>query len=327
MKVLILGGTGFLSREASRSFLRAGHDVTCSALGVTGTPLDDVEFIPWDRDEAPPFELLEISPDVVVDVSTNPVRVSDSLALFPDARWIYISSISVYPGMTKPGGSPADTPLAEPVVENAGIEAYGGMKVACESLVEKRAASHFIVRPGLIVGPGDPTGRFTYWPARLAEAAADGLPFIAPGAAEDPVQWVDVRDLADWIVVLAESEQTGVCEGVGEAMAREHFLAEISSTLDGQPSPVWVDPESLESAGVSFWAGERAIPMWLPVPDLKEMLNRDPGPAYNLGLRTRPLAETARDTLSWHLDEGHSQGLRRDDEIAVLRSLGHITTS
>ena len=324
MKVLILGGTGFLSKEASRSFLRAGHDVTCAARGVTGTPIDEAEFIPWDRAKAPPFELLEISPDVVVDVSTNPVRVSDSLALFPDARWIYISSISVYPAMTEPGGSPADTSLAEPAAENAGIEAYGGMKVACESLVEKRAASHFIIRPGLIVGPGDPTGRFTYWPTRLAEAAADGLPYIAPGAAADPVQWVDVRDLADWIVLLAESGRTGVCEAVSETMTREQFLAEISSTLDGPPVPVWVDPENLQSAGVSFWSGEHAIPMWLPVPELKEMMNRDAGPALKLGLRPRPLIETAQDTLSWHLKEGELNGLSRQDELNVLRKLGHI---
>lgn len=324
MKVLILGGTGFLSKETSRSFLHAGHDVTCTARGVTGTPIDDVEFVPWDRDGAPPFELLELSPDVVVDVSSDPARVSNSLALYPDARWIYISSISVYPAMTEPGGSPADTPLTKPVVENAGIEAYGGLKVACESLVEKRAASHFIIRPGLIVGPGDPTGRFTYWPTRLAEAAADGLPYIAPGAAADPVQWVDVRDLADWIVLLAESGRTGVCEAVAETMTRQQFLAEISSTLDGKPVPVWVDSENLQSAGVSFWSGEHAIPMWLPVPDLKEMMNRDAGPALNLGLRPRPLGETAQDTLSWCTEEGEMDGLSRQDELSVLRKLGHI---
>lgn len=323
MKILILGGTGFLSKETARSFVRAGHDVTCTARGITGPPLEDVEFILWDRDDAPPFELLEISPDVVLDISTNPGWVTDSLALFPDAHWIYISSISVYPAMTEPGSSPENTPLSEPILEG-GIESYGGMKVACENLVKQRAGEHFIIRPGLIVGPGDPTGRFAYWPTRLSEAAADGLPYIAPGVPDDRVQWIDVRDLADWIILLAESKETGVCEAIGEAISREEFLAEISSTLDGEPVPAWVDAEDLQSENVNFWTGERAIPMWLPVPELTDMMNRDARPALKLGLKTRPLAQTARDTLSWHQEEGEPNGLSRQDELAVLRNLGHI---
>ncbi|WP_182354974.1 NAD-dependent epimerase/dehydratase family protein [Flaviflexus huanghaiensis] len=320
MDVLILGGTGFLSGEAARAFIRRGHAVTCAARGVTGTAPNGASFIPWDRATAPPFDLLEQSPDIVLDISSHPAHVGTALGLFPYARWIYMSSISVYPAMAEPLGGPADTETAEPVTEG-GPEDYPGLKVACEQLVDQRSPNHAIVRPGLIVGPGDPTGRFTYWPARIAEAAGDGLPYIAPALPQDPMQWIDVRDLADWIVRLAESTDIGVWEAIGEPMPRETFLAEISTIVEGNPTPIWLDADVLIEQEIGFWSGERALPMYAPIPELAHMMNRDPQPARDQGLVTRPLTQTARDTLR---AGGQSSGLSRPDELAVLRTLGYI---
>ncbi|AZN30634.1 epimerase [Flaviflexus salsibiostraticola] len=321
MEILVLGGTGFLSGEAARAFIRHGHEVTCAARGVTGSAPEGATFITWDRAGTPPFELLEHAPDVVLDISSNPTRVGDALGLFPHARWIYISSVSIYPTMTAPMGTPADTKTAEPVSQG-GPDDYPGLKAACERLIEQRAPDHAIIRPGLIVGPGDPTGRFTYWPVRLAEAAADGLPYIAPTPPEDPVQWIDVRDLAEWIVRLADSGDIGIWEAIGEPMPRERFLSEIATITDGDPTPVWLDPQVLEQEEIGFWMGERALPLWIPVPELEHMMNRDLRPARERGLTTRPLTETARDTLTTSIPvDGF---LSRTDELAVLRRLGHL---
>lgn len=315
MKVLILGGTGFLSRETARSFLRAGHDVTCAARGVSGTPPEGAVFVRWDRDEETPLEIP--TPDVVIDVATNPDHVARALGQFPDARWIYVSTISVYPVVTQPAGTPETTPVCEPATSGG----YGGLKVACENLV--RASNHVIVRPGLIVGPGDPTGRFTYWPARIDRASADGMPYIAPGEGDEWVQWIDVRDLADWCVVLAGSTITGTFDAVAPAVTRDEFLIELSTIA--HPTPVWLSAAELSRHEVSFWAGDRAIPLWIPVAEMAGLMARDHRPAESAGLRTRPLAVTARDTLSWHHAGGPAGGLTRAEELAVLAELGHIT--
>jgi len=316
MDVLILGGTGFASKEAALSFMRAGHRVVCAARGMTGSPPDGARFIAWDRHNEPPPELIALSPDVVVDVSTTPSQVARACELFPESRWLYISTISVYPAMTEPLGTPDTTPVHEPVGDGAGMEAYGGMKIACENAV-RQLSDYLIVRPGLIVGPGDPSGRFTYWPARLAAASQDGLPYIAPLPADDPVQWIDVRDLADWLVHLPSRSEVGVVEAIGPSVPRTQFLADMSTIFDPEPEPAWMSADDLESAGIGFWSGDRAIPLWLPEPSLTHMLNRDPAPARALGLVVRPVASTAQDIVDSTIDR--VAGLSREDEIAVLR--------
>ena len=140
------------------------------------------------------------------------------MAAFPDAHWVFVSTVNVYSDDSTPGGRPGTLPLREPQHEDVDLtedpEAYGPMKVACEQLVRDGAASWTVIRPGLIVGPDDPTGRFTYWPVRLAE----GGEALAGGRPEDEMQVIDVRDLAAWIVTCAEQRTAGDYDGVGEVL-------------------------------------------------------------------------------------------------------------
>ena len=217
MKLLVLGGTMFLSRAVAEEALRRGHDVTCACRGVSGTIPDGAAHVVWDRggEETPP-DLTSGSFDAVVDVARHPSYVRNAVAALPDAHWIFVSTINVYSDDSIPNGTPDTLPLHEPVDTDedptASPEVYGAMKVSCERTVLDGAASAMVVRPGLIVGPGDPTGRFSYWPSRLA----DGGEVLAPGSPDDAVQVIDVRDLAAWIVDAAEARSTGVYDGTSQ---------------------------------------------------------------------------------------------------------------
>jgi 2'-hydroxyisoflavone reductase len=173
MRLLVLGGTLFLSRAVADEAVRRGHDVTCACRGTTPPPAG-ATHLPLDRardDVAGRLSNPGAAWDAVVDVARRPTWVRAAVAAVPEAHWVFVSSISVYADHATPGGGPRRTPLVEAVPEDRDLEtepeAYGGMKVACEQIVQAGAASSTVVRPGLIVGPGDPTGRFTYW--RTAE--------------------------------------------------------------------------------------------------------------------------------------------------------------
>jgi nucleoside-diphosphate-sugar epimerase len=216
------------------------------------------------------------------------------VAATAQAHWVFVSTISVYAD----NGSPAPEPLLDPIEEDVDLavepEAYGGMKVACEQAVRSTAASSVVARPGLIVGPGDPTGRFAYWPQRLAR----GGEVLAPGRPDDVVQVIDVRDLAAWLLDLAETRTTGTYDAVGLPVALGELLAHTAAGVGAAyPRLTWVDSEFLEAQGVEPWMGEGSLPLWLPRPEYDGMLAHDPGPAVAAGLRLRPLAETAPDCL------------------------------
>ena len=160
--------------------------------------------------------------------------------------------------------------------------------------MQERAASSVVVRPGLIVGPGDPTGRFAHWPQRLAR----GGEVLAPGRPDDVVQVIDVRDLAAWVLDLAERRTTGTYDAVGTPVPLGELLADTAAGVGADdPRLTWVDADFLEEHGVAHWAGEGSLPLWLPRPEYDGMLAHDPGPAVAAGLRLRPLAETAADCL------------------------------
>jgi len=169
------------------------------------------------------------------------------------------------------------------------------MKVACEQTVLDGAESAMVVRPGLIVGPDDPTGRFTYWPRRLAA----GGEVLAPGEPTDLMQVIDARDRAEWIVSACESRTTGVFDGTGPATPMAELLADAAGGVEAETSFTWLDQEFLTEQGVEPWAGPDSIPLWLPRPDYDGMCAHDITPSLDAGLRIRPLWETTRDTLSW----------------------------
>ena len=327
MRLLVLGGTRFLSREVAAAALRRGHEVTCACRGTAPVPAGAVHLA-WDRNEPAPPALLDAAEpwDAVVDVARLPSQVRRALAAAADAHWVFVSTISVYPDHHLVGG-PEDLRVHEPTDDEANgaaaadPEAYGPLKVACEELVRTHAASSVVVRPGLIVGPGDPTGRFTYWVERVARAQA-GEQVLAPGRPEDTAQVIDVRDLAAWLVDLAEARATGTVDAVGPVTSFGELLGQVCAGVGAQPQLTWVPQGFLLEHDVAPWAGPRSLPLFLPRPEYDGMLAHDATPAIGLGLRPRPIAETARDTLVWLREHPDAErtGLTSAEEADVLNA-------
>lgn len=330
MRLLVLGGTVFLSRAVAEEAVRRGHDVTCACRGESGALPDGVRHVAWDRRQPVPEQLAGEEYDAVVDVARHPSWVRTAVAAFPSAHWVFVSTINVYADDATPAGGPHNLALRDPVTEDVDLredpEAYGPMKVACEQVVTDGAASAMVVRPGLIVGPHDPTGRFTYWPARMADAR-EHPEILLPGEANDSVQVIDVRDLAAWIVDSAESRRTGTFDGTGRATTRAAFTDAVAAAARdlGLLDPAFtaftaVDQEFLTAHEVAPWMGPRSLPVWLPLPEYAGLMAHDVAASYDAGLVTRPLSETARDTILWlqETPDATVTGISREDEAAVL---------
>ncbi|NHC21976.1 epimerase [Nocardioides sp. IC4_145] len=330
MRLLVLGGSVFLSRAVAEEAVARGHEVTCACRGTSGSLPDGVAHVELDRAQSSPqavAEALGAAYDAVVDVARQPSWVRAAVAAVPDAHWVFVSTINVYADESTPGGRPGTLPLREPLRDDTDLaadpEAYGPMKVACESIVRDGAASAAVVRPGLIVGPGDPTGRFPYWPARFADVASAPT-VLAPGDPEDVVQVVDVRDLAAWLVTLAEQRTVGDFDGVGEPTSIRDLLAAVALGSGGGDALLrWTPAADLEAHDVQPWAGDRSLPLWLPRPAHDGLLAHDVEPSLAAGLTLRPVEDTARDTLAWlrASPDAPVTGLTRAEEAAVLTSL------
>jgi len=296
MRVLVLGGTKFLGRHTVEAALARGHDVTIFNRGRTKPELfPEVEKLRGDRDgdlgalRGRPF-------DAVVDTSGYVPRiVGETIEALGDVgHYTFVSSISVYADLSTPPteASPV-AELEQPTEEWR--EAYGELKADCEDTVRERLPDAFIPRPGLIVGPWDPTGRFTYWPRRFAE----GGTVLVPAPRDAAAQVIDVRDLAKWIVRAAEGSLAGTFNAVGPATTRDALLETCRRVAGTESEPVWVDGAFLAEQGVGEWM---ELPLWLFDPGYAGMLSVDPSAAFAAELETRPLEETARDTLTWALE-------------------------
>jgi 2'-hydroxyisoflavone reductase len=324
MRLLVLGGSVFLSQTVAGEAVRRGHDVVCACRGVSGTIPPGAVQVSWDRNDPVPMELEQVADtfDAVVDVARTPSWVSAAVAAFPAAHWVFVSTINVYADTTVAGGAPNTLPLVDPEPQDIDLgerpDAYGPMKVACEKTVLQGSESSTIIRPGLICGPGDPSGRFTYWPWRLSA----GGEVLAPGDPGDRVQIIDVRDLAAWIVRCAETRTVGVFDGVGPVTPLGEVLAEVAHGVGSEPRLRWVSQDFLESEGVPPWSGEGSLPLWLPRPEYDGMLAHDPEPSYRAGLSIRPIADTARDTLAWFTayPDATVTGMDRERERELLEA-------
>lgn len=261
--------------------------------------------------------------DSVVDVARVPSWVRDSLDALADrtAHWTFVSTINVYSDDSTPGGTPATLPLRGPLeedVEQEGPEDYGRNKVACEQLVGRRAQAALVVRPGLIVGPGDPTGRYSYLPERLAE----GGEVLAPGTPDRSAQVVDVRDLAEWILDCAEAGRTGTYDATSPVGALGTLLAATARGVGSDARLTWVPQEFLMEEQVQPWMGDRSLPLYLPLPEYAGLMAHDVAAGLAAGLRIRAMEETAADTLEWLRANPAATrtGLTRAEEQAVLNS-------
>ncbi|MBI5169062.1 MAG: NAD-dependent epimerase/dehydratase family protein [Candidatus Eisenbacteria bacterium] len=301
MDLLLLGGTRFFGRFLAESALARGHRVTLFHRGQTGAGLlPGAERILGDRDGGL-GALAGRRWDAVVDFCGYVPRVvGDSCARLREAagRYVFISSISVYAEPT-PSRSREDAPravLADPSTEVIDGATYGGLKAACEDVVlgafRDRAT---IVRPGLIVGPNDPTDRFPYWPRRIAR----GGEVLAPGDPAQPVQFIDARDLAAFTLQLAERDVAGTFHATGPdaPLSMGACLEGIRDAVGSDARFTWADEKFLIDRGVEPWTG---LPLWIPVTE-GGIQDLDIAAARETGLRFRPLAETARDTLAWDL--------------------------
>ncbi len=344
MKLLILGGTRFVGRHLVTAALAGGHEITLFNRGQhrgkdPSAALTSVETIYGDRNS----DLAKFQGrrwDAVVDTSgylPRTVRASVEVLSHSVDRYVFISSLSVYADVSVVGTdetAPIATLTSDQLDQANEIDSsgqtsavtygkmYGGLKALCEQAAEEVLPNRvLIIRPGLIIGPYDYTDRFTYWVVRVAR----GGRVLAPGRPERHVQFIDVRDLAEWTVRMIERKETGVynANGLPNNMTMERVLEECKMVSASDGYFTWVDDNFLMQEKVVPWS---EMPLWMPeegAPHLKGFMFIHCGKAVGSGLSFRPLNYTIKDTLTWHetnrLNEELKAGIDPDKEQRLLR--------
>ena len=335
LRILILGGTGFTGPFQVRYALNRGHKVTVFNRGKThpGEVPKEVEQLIGDRN-GQMDALKNRQWDVAIDNPTSaPVWVRDAAQILKGnvERYVFISTISVYADTSKPGVEES-APLAKYNGPDAMKESretiiaskfalYGPLKALSEQEAEKWFPKQtLIVRPGLIVGPRDETDRFTYWPVRLDR----GGEVLAPGDPGDPVQFIDGRDLAEWVIRMVEQRQIGIYNATGpdKTLGVGAMLEGIKAANKSNANLTWVKTDFLEAQKVEPWSD---MPVWVPPRGEEGGMGRiNIQRALSKGLTFRPLADTARDTLAWFKSQPAERqaklkaGLSREREAEVL---------
>ena len=327
LTILIMGGTGFLGPHIVNTATVRGHTLTLFNRGKTHPGLfPNIEQLHGDR-KTDLSALKDRKWDVVIDTSAYiPGDVTRSTTLLAPniGQYILISTVSVYAKMDKPGMDES-APLATTDDPNAGKvtnENYGALKALCESAAMKVMPDRTtVIRPGLIVGPGDPTDRFTYWPVRVAR----GGEVLAPGSPKDFTQFIDGRDLADFIVLCAERKTLGTFNADAQAasITMGRLLDTCKKVSKSDATFTWLDAKFLEQEKVSAWAD---MPAWIPAEGDDAAFGRvSSAKAKAAGLKYRPLEDTVRDTLAWFKTEPAEHqaklksGISAEREAQVLK--------
>ena len=335
LRILILGGTGFIGPHQVRYALDRGHKVTVFNRGREPDYWGgQAEALIGDRNKGDLAALAGREWDVCIDNPTTlPFWVRDAGKALAGkvGQYIFVSTISVYAKNDKPGVDESDAlqvytggdPLAvTPQALAADANSlYGPLKAASEAEAKRQfGEATTILRPGLIVGPNDPTDRFTYWPVRLAR----GGEVLAPGDGTDPVQFIEERDLGEWSIRLAEQRTFGTFNVVGPAhpLTMREMLERIGKGVGAEPHLVWVPERFLDANQVSAWSD---MPVWVPGHgDTAGFHRRDIRRALAAGLTFRPVETTAADTLAWFKKQSPDRqaklfaGLKPDREEALL---------
>jgi 2'-hydroxyisoflavone reductase len=341
LKILILGGTGFIGPHQVRYALERGHEVTLFNRGRQPQEwLGHVEELLGDRNGD--LKSLEgRNWDVCIDNPTTlPVWVRDAGRVLAGkvGQYVFISTISVYAANDKPADESdaleaykGRDPMAEtPDTFRGHLELYGPLKAVSEAEAKRQFGENVtIIRPGLIVGPGDESDRFTYWPQRLANAGHRyGDVVLAPADGADPVQFIDARDLAEWTVRMCERRQFGTFNATGPArqITMKAMLDGVAAGVGAKPTYRWVPTEWLRAHKVSSWID---LPVWVPGQgETYGFARRDIRKALAAGLTFRPLATTSADTLTWWLKQPPDRrtkmkaGLSPERETELLKALG-----
>jgi len=316
MRLLVLGGTRFLGRHLVEAAIKAGVDVTVFTRGVTPSPwgATSVTHLVGNRDPRiePGHKALETGEwDAVVDMSGYvPRTVSAGAACLADrvGHYTFVSSMSVYANSSRPGldESAPVAKLADPATEDI-LPNYGALKAACEDAVRAAFGGRaLIVRPGLIVGPNDPTDRFSYWVARFLRPDLLGArekAAVVPAPPERPIQFIDARDLGAWLFAAATEKLAGpfnACSPAGMFTMRAlvDALQERARATGTTVAPRWIDDATLVAHGVEPWTG---LPLWLPAtdPEYSGFMEFSCDRAAAHGLRIRALADTIDATAAW----------------------------
>jgi len=308
MRILILGGTGFTGPYQVRYALSRGHKVTTFNRGKThpGELPNEVEQLVGDRNGK--LDALKNRQwDVAIDNPTTlPAWVRDAAQVLKGnvERYVFISTISVYPDPLPAAGVDENSPLSKydgpdayketlEAMRAGGFKTYGPLKVLSEKEAEKWfPGKTLMIRPGLIVGPRDETDRFTYWPVRVDR----GGEVLAPGNLEDPVQYIDARDLAEWTIRMVENRETGIFNATGPAkpIGVGGMLNGIKDAEKSNATFTFVPYDFLKQQKVEAWSD---MPVWAG--DELGLSRTKIDRALSKGLTFRPLADTARDTLAW----------------------------
>lgn len=333
-RILILGGTGFIGPHQVRYALSRGHEVT---IFNRGRQKEDwpghVEELLGDRNTGDLKSLEAREWDVCIDNPTTlPFWVRDAAKVLRGKvkHYVFVSTISVYADNDKPADETAALAVykgVDPMAETQATLAksallYGQLKAISEAEARRQfgEAATTVIRPGLIVGPGDETDRFTYWPVRLAR----GGKVLAPGDGADAVQFIDARDLAAWIVRMAESGTPGTFNGTGPVrpVAMKAFLGDVAAGVHADAKLNWVPTKFLEDHKVQAWSDQ---PVWVPGQgETAGFHHRSIARALKGGLTYRPLPVTAADTLAWFKTQPAERqaklrcGLTPERETALL---------
>ena len=323
MDLLVLGGARFLGRHLVEAALGRGHRVTLFNRGESNPGLfQEVEELRGERGG-------DLSPlrgrtwDAAIDTSGHlprEVRRSTELLAGSVGHYTFVSSISVYSDFGRTGIDEDAPVLAppDPEPEDLDWELYGGLKVGCERAAEAAMPGRvLVVRPGMIVGPHDYTDRFPYWRRRVAE----GGEVLSPGDPERQVQLIDARDLAGWMLRMAEAGQTGVYNATGpeHRLTMRGMLEGIREATGSEARFVWASEEFLLDAGVEPW---EEMPLWVPE-EMAGILAADVGRAVGAGLVFRPLAETVRGVPGPEVGRPEVEieaGISREREEELLRA-------
>lgn len=328
MHVLVLGGTGFVGRHMALEAHARGFELTFFNRGSDRALLPDAERVVGDR-QAGVDALAGRRFDAVLDVNGYLPRIVGEAVRALRAtvpRYAFVSTVSVYDAPLH--GSPdsgatlrEDGPLREPpeaAVEAIDRETYGPLKVACERVVtEAYGDAALLIRPGVVVGPHDPSDRFTYWVRRVSE----GGDVLAPEAPDTPTQLVDARDLARWTVDALAAGRSGAYNVVAPAgsVTFGGIVDAVRAASEADARAVWVDRSFLAHEGVRPGAD---LPLWAPDAG-GGMYRADASRALATGLAVRPLVDSARDTLAWDRGRGApplEAGLTREREAELLRA-------
>jgi 2'-hydroxyisoflavone reductase len=326
MNLLVLGGTQFIGPHIVHALQEAGHHVTIFNRGKTPDTLQHVTRLQGDRVETELSALQGLSFDATVDLSAYlPRSVRETIETLADPGfYCFVSTISVYSDTATPFQT-EDAPVATlqtPEVEEITGDTYGGLKALCETTVRAATPRHCILRPGLVVGPGDVTDRFTYWVVKAAQEKK----IVAPDSSMTPMQWIDVRDLARFAVKAIEEEVTGTFNLVTPPESRTlgDVLQQASALTGNEPEIVWLSVEQVEELELQPWLD---FPGWLPpTGESGGLMRTSSQKAITAGLEISSTESTVKALWDWWTSRPKekqvlTRGLAPEREQEILQTL------